>query len=112
MVIYGENVLETIDTRRLLNDYILDRSVAEQRSREMQSNYYLEYISMAYVSTGSVSRVAIWLWRSVMFTFLALVVKESFNGSGESCTAFRVMYMCAVWIAYSMLGSVALNMAI
>merc|ERR1711871_405042 len=52
MVIYGENVLETIDTRRLLNDYILDRSVAEQRSREMQSNYYLEYISMAYVSTG------------------------------------------------------------
>ena len=62
MVIYGENVLETMDTRRLLNEYILDRSVAEQRSREMQSNYYLEYISMAYVSTGSVSRVAIWLF--------------------------------------------------
>ena len=111
MAIYGKNAHETMDTGRLLNEYILDRSVSEQRSRATQSNYYLEYISMAYVSTGSVSRLVLGCWRAIMLVFLVLIVSQSFRPAMEAnCTSpLLVMYTCAVCISYFMIGSVALN---
>ena len=117
-LLYGSGESKLVKVDYALNEYILDKKLNRQLKESQSTNYYKEYATLiAFRKTASVSTLMLFFLRISMFTTLFFLTGFSVDWwrfrTKQTCNqAWTWAYSISIFIAYFMMGSIALNIYI